>query len=82
MGAMFTFVSSADNLVADDTNEQADVFVQDRESGETKRVSIASDGQEAEKCSGGAFHWDIGELAQHQRRWPLRSLFRLRRGIL
>ena len=41
-----TFYSQATNLVADDTNEEKDVFVHDRNTGITERVSIASDGSE------------------------------------
>ena len=38
------FSSSANNLVSDDTNGFGDVFVHDRQIGETARVSVASDG--------------------------------------
>jgi Tol biopolymer transport system component len=40
------FDSFATNLVPGDTNEKADVFVYDRQLGQTSRVSIASDGTE------------------------------------
>ncbi|HLF28409.1 MAG TPA: hypothetical protein VJG32_18910 [Anaerolineae bacterium] len=39
-GRRVAFVSRASNLVADDTNELPDVFVHDRQTGETERVSL------------------------------------------
>ena len=41
-GRFVAFLSAADNLVANDTNGVADVFVRDRLMGTTQRVSIAS----------------------------------------
>ena len=41
------FVSAAANLVPGDTNKKKDVFVHDRLTGETTRVSVSSTGQEA-----------------------------------
>jgi Tol biopolymer transport system component len=46
------FTSLATNLVGDDRNEVADVFVRDRLAGETVRVSVDSDGFEANGASG------------------------------
>lgn len=46
-GRFITFTSVASNLVSGDTNDELDVFVHDRESGETTRVSIASNGTQA-----------------------------------
>ncbi len=46
------FVSSATNLVAGDTNGQADVFVRDRLLGTTERVSVDSNGLQANGVSG------------------------------
>jgi uncharacterized repeat protein (TIGR01451 family) len=43
-GRFVAFVSSATNLVAGDTNAQRDVFVHDRQSGRTTRVSVANGG--------------------------------------
>jgi N-acetylglucosamine-6-sulfatase len=43
-GRYVAFHSSATNLVAADTNGASDVFVRDRQSGTTERVSVASDG--------------------------------------
>ena len=46
-GRYVAFCSAASNLVADDTNGFADVFVHDRQTGETRRVSVRSDGSQA-----------------------------------
>lgn len=46
-GRYVAFNSSASNLVADDTNGQADVFVYDRLTDTIERVSVASDGAQA-----------------------------------
>ncbi len=46
-GRFVTFESSASNLVANDTNGVHDIFVHDRQSGQTSRVSVNSDGNEA-----------------------------------
>lgn len=45
-GRFVAFESSATNLVADDTNGARDAFVHDRDTGETRRVSVDSDGNE------------------------------------
>lgn len=45
-GRYLAFTSTASNLVPDDTNERWDVFVLDRQTGTTERVSVASDGSE------------------------------------
>lgn len=50
-GRYVVFQSEASNLVANDTNEASDIFVHDRESGEIERVSLASDGMEANGAS-------------------------------
>lgn len=50
-GRYVTLVSTADNLVAGDTNGVDDVFVHDRETGKTTRVSVASLGTQANKGS-------------------------------
>lgn len=50
-GRLVAFGSWATNLVLDDTNDTYDVFVHDRQTGETSRVSLASDGTEAEGLS-------------------------------
>jgi hypothetical protein len=46
-GRYAAFVSLADNLVANDNNAVADIFVRDLVEGETVRVSINASGQEA-----------------------------------
>ncbi len=50
-GQLVAFVSSATNLVAGDTNGMADVFVHDRASGQTTRISVTSSGTEADHDS-------------------------------
>ncbi len=50
-GRYVAFASYADNLVAGDTNSEYDIFVHDRQAGETSRVSIASDGTQANGLS-------------------------------
>src|SRR5688572_30357919 len=46
-GRFVAFNSAASNLVAGDTNAFADVFVRDRRSGTTQRVSVDSTGAQA-----------------------------------
>lgn len=46
------FASEATNLVPGDTNDVPDVFIQDRVSHETVRVSVASDGTQANDTAG------------------------------
>lgn len=43
-GRLVAFYSSASNLVPSDTNAAGDVFVHDRQSGQTMRVSVATGG--------------------------------------
>ncbi len=50
-GRYVVFVSGADNLVVNDTNETNDIFVHDRQRGITERVSVANDGGEADSFS-------------------------------
>src|SRR5713226_470159 len=50
-GRFIAFVSFATNLVAGDTNGATDVFVHDRLTGMTERVSVASDGTQANDVS-------------------------------
>ncbi|MCC5954289.1 MAG: S-layer homology domain-containing protein, partial [Acidimicrobiia bacterium] len=45
-GRVVAFVSQATNLVDDDTNDERDIFVHDRQTGTTERVSVSSDGDE------------------------------------
>jgi tricorn protease-like protein len=46
-GRFVAFVTMANNLVSGDTNNTSDVFVHDRETGQTERVSVASNGTQA-----------------------------------
>ena len=46
-GRFVVYASAADNLVPDDTNNMWDIFLHDRETGQTTRVSVASDGTQA-----------------------------------
>jgi len=55
-GRFVTFTSRARNLVPGDTNGEADIFVHDRRTGTTERVSIASDGSQTDRFS---FHPEI-----------------------
>ena len=50
-GRYITFSSNATNLVANDTNEQSDVFIYDRNAKTTERISIATDGTQANGSS-------------------------------
>ena len=52
-GRYVAFVSDATNLIPDDTNNAEDVFVKDRQTGATTRVSVASQtGAQANNGSG------------------------------
>jgi Tol biopolymer transport system component len=46
-GRFVAFSSGASNLVPGDTNNRRDIFVHDQQTGQTIRVSIASDGSQA-----------------------------------
>ncbi len=46
-GSVVAFFSSASNLVPGDANGVQDVFVHDRDTGVTERVSVSSDEEEA-----------------------------------
>ncbi|HEX2177105.1 MAG TPA: hypothetical protein VHG70_14465, partial [Nocardioidaceae bacterium] len=52
-GRYVAFSSEADNLVPDDTNDTSDVFVRDRLTGTTERVSVTSNGKEGDFASNG-----------------------------
>ncbi len=64
-GRIVAFQSEASNLVPADTNGVADIFVRDRDSGITERVSVNDAGEEANNNS-----WDI---SVNERR-PLRGV--------
>ena len=53
-GRYVAFGSRATNLVNADSNESEDIFVHDRQTGETTRVSVNSTGQQAKGASFGA----------------------------
>ena len=53
-GRFVVFQSMASNLVAGDTNRHTDVFVHDRATGQTTRVSVSSHGVQANDGSGEA----------------------------
>ena len=53
-GRYLSFTSAASNLVPDDTNGKLDVFVHDRQTGTTSRVSVRSDGGQANGRSSGS----------------------------
>jgi hypothetical protein len=61
-GRFVAFNSSSDNLVANDTNEESDVFVHDRQTGETTRVSTNSEGGQGNDNSGYAALSDDGRF--------------------
>jgi hypothetical protein len=50
-GRYVAFRSDATNLVANDTKRKDDIFVHDRQNGETTRVSVDSNGNEANNHS-------------------------------
>jgi len=50
-GRYVSFYSSASNLVSNDTNGSADMFVHDRVTGTVQRVSVASDGSQGARPS-------------------------------
>jgi len=45
-GRYITFMSSATNLVDNDTNDERDIFVHDRQTSQTTRVSVSSTGEQ------------------------------------
>ncbi|GAB4333110.1 MAG: PD40 domain-containing protein [Desulfobulbaceae bacterium] len=51
-GRYVAFTSSCNTIVAGDTNNRTDIFVRDRKTGITSRVSVNSDGSQANKDSG------------------------------
>lgn len=50
-GRFIVFESDADNLVSGDSNNVADIFTRDRQTGTTTRVSLATDGTQANDVS-------------------------------
>lgn len=71
-GRWVTFVSQASNLVQNDTNAKWDVFVRDRQTGTTRRVSVASNGAQGNGESGVILHqegWSDGPAISADGRW-------------
>ena len=62
-GRYVIFRSSSSNLVPGDNNGYYDVFVKDRRTGATERVSVAADGSEANSQSGGVWISGTGRFA-------------------
>ena len=50
-GRFITFMSGASNLISGDTNAADDIFVHDRQTGQTARVSVDSSGNETNEGS-------------------------------
>ncbi|MFV2066188.1 MAG: beta-propeller fold lactonase family protein, partial [Pirellulales bacterium] len=50
-GRYVVFESTASNLVPGDTNGRADIFLHDRDAGQTRRVSVGSDGTQGDNNS-------------------------------
>lgn len=61
-GQYAVFSSLARNLVSDDTNWRQDIFVHDRQTGQTSRVSVSSDGAQANDYS---FDFDVSADGQY-----------------
>jgi Tol biopolymer transport system component len=61
-GRLVAFTSFADNLVPGDTNFANDVFVRDRQTATTERVSVNSNEEQANDSSGGAAITPDGRL--------------------
>lgn len=58
-GRFVVFVSLANNLVENDSNELPDIFVHDRDTGETSRINVASDGTQSTVAPGDSeIVWD------------------------
>jgi Tol biopolymer transport system component len=55
-GRHVLFESDATNLVPGDTNDTYDVFVHDRQTGATQRLSVDANGVEGDLLSGGAYN--------------------------
>lgn len=51
-GRFVAYQTTATNMIHDDTNDDADVMVFDRDTGEVRRVSVRADGSEAGQPSG------------------------------
>lgn len=65
-GHLVVFTSSASNLVPDDTNGQADVFLRDLSRGTTRRISVAADGRQGTGSSGAPAISDDGSTITYE----------------
>ncbi|MGQ0845017.1 MAG: hypothetical protein ACT4QF_12870 [Sporichthyaceae bacterium] len=72
-GRWVAFVSDATNLVPGDTNGETDVFLHDRRTGRTIRLSVAIDGRETLGGSGPQISRD-GRSVVYNASTPLRSI--------
>jgi len=63
-GRYVAFISSATNLVAGDTNGKVDVFVHDRQTGKTERVSVNSNGGQTNGDSGDLNSWRCVSISE------------------
>lgn len=72
-GRWVAFVSDATNLVPNDTNRGTDVFLHDRRTGRTKRLSVALDGRETEGGDSPAISAN-GRIVAFNAGKPLRSI--------
>jgi Tol biopolymer transport system component len=50
-GRFIAFTSEADNLVLNDTNDSWDIFLHDRQTGETELISVSTGGEQADANS-------------------------------
>lgn len=73
-GRYVAFQSWASNLVEGDTNQQPDVFIHDRQSGKTTRLSVTGDGTQAIGSSGGGLDLGIPSLSADGRYVAFESL--------
>ncbi len=62
LGRYVTFGSAASNLVPNDHNDDFDVFIHDRRTGKTDRISVSASGAEA---NGRSIESDISRLGWH-----------------
>jgi len=61
-GRLVVFRSFASNLVPDDSNNQFDIFLHDRQTSQTTRISMASDGSQS---NGNSLSVNISEHGRH-----------------
>jgi hypothetical protein len=67
LGRFVAFESESTNLVPDDTNGTSDIFLRDRFSGTTRRVSLADDGSQGNSAGGsiGSHGADLSADGRH-----------------